>query len=73
MTMRELSIVRGVNALKGISINMNEILNRIDENNADLIPYIEEIHKGCSILTDIFENAFTEMVEEKERMEDDGK
>jgi hypothetical protein len=71
--MSELSIVKGVNALKEISTNLDAILNRIDKNDASLLPHIEEIHKGCEILTDIFENAFTDMIEEKQRMEDDGK
>lgn len=72
--MSELNIIKGVNALKGISTNLDEVLNRIDNESAKLLlPYITEIHDGCAVLTDIFENAFTEMIAEKQRMEDDGK
>lgn len=72
--MSELNIIKGVNALKGISTNLDEILNRMDKENAELLlPYITEIHNGCAVLTDIFEKAFTDMIAEKEREEDDGK
>lgn len=73
--MIELNIIKGVNALKGISINLNEILNYIENNKSSesLLSYVDEIQKGCSLLTDIFEKAFTDMIEEKQRMEDDGK
>ena len=72
--MNDIDIVKGVNALKSISINLNRILDYINDNRADvLLPYTDEIHKGCSNLTDIFEKAFTEMIAEKERLDDDGK
>lgn len=72
--MSELDIIKGVNALKSISTNLNQILDYINDNRVEaLLPYTNEIHKGCSALTDIFEQAFTNMIAEKERMEDDGK
>ena len=72
--MSEIDIVKGVNALKSISTNLNQILDFINDNRLEaLLPYTNEIHKGCSMLTDIFEKAFTDMITEKERMEDDGK
>ena len=72
--MSDIDIIKGVNALKGISFNLNQILDYINDNRLEaLLPYTNEIHKGCSILVDIFEKAFTDMIAEKERMEDDGK
>ena len=72
--MNDMDIVKGVNALKSISTNLNQILDFINDNRVEaLLPYTNEIHKGCSMLTDIFEKAFTDMIAEKERMEDDGK
>lgn len=72
--MSEIDIIKGVNALKSISTNLNQILDYINDNRVEaLLPYTNEIHKGCSALTDIFEKAFTDMIAEKERMEDDGK
>ena len=72
--MNEIDIIKGVNALKSISTNLNQILDYINDNRAEvLLPYTDEIHRGCSMLTDIFEKAFTDMIAEKERMEDDGK
>lgn len=72
--MSEIDIIKGVNALKGIATNLNQILDYINDNRVEaLLPYTNEIHKGCSALTDIFEKAFANMIVEKERMEDDGK
>lgn len=72
--MNDMDIVKGVNALEVIATNLNQILDFINNNRIEaLLPYTSEIHKGCSTLTDIFEKAFTDMIAEKERMEDDGK
>lgn len=72
--MSDIDIIKGVNALKSISTNLNQILDFINNNRIEtLLSYTNEIHNGCSILTDIFEKAFADMVAEKERMEDDGK
>ncbi len=72
--MNDMDIIKGVNALKVIATNLNQILDYINDNKIEaLLPYTDEIHKGCSTLTDIFEKAFTDMIAEKERMEDDGK
>ena len=72
--MSDIDIIKGVNALKSISTNLNQILDYINDNRTEvLLPYTNEIHNGCSILTDIFEKAFNDMIIEKERMEDDGK
>ena len=72
--MNDIDIVKGVNALKSIAVNLNNILDFINDNKLEpLLPYTNEIHTGCSVLTDIFERAFTDMITEKERLEDDGK
>ena len=72
--MSDIDIIKGVNALKGIAFNLNQILDYINDNRVEsLLPYTNEIHTGCAVLTDIFEKAFTDMIAEKERMEDDGK
>ncbi|MBO7731733.1 MAG: hypothetical protein J6S67_04255 [Methanobrevibacter sp.] len=72
--MSEIDIIKGVNALKSISTNLNQILDYINDNRAEaLLPYTDEIHKACSMLTNIFEKQFMDMITEKERMEDDGK
>ena len=72
--MSEFDIIKGISALKSIAFNINNILDFINDNRIEvLLPYTDEVQKGCSILTDIFEKAFTDMISEKERMEDDGK
>ena len=72
--MSEMDIVKGVNALKSIAVNLNNVLDFINDNKLEaLLPYTNEIHKGCAMLTDIFEKEFANMINEKNRMEDDGK
>ncbi len=72
--MSENDIIKGITALKSIAINANNIIGVINDNRLEtLLPYTDEIQKACSMLTDIFEKAFTDMIAEKERMEDDGK
>ena len=72
--MSDIDIIKGVNALESIAINLNQILDYIDNNKAEiLLPYTDTIHDGCKILTEIFEKAFANMIAEKERLEDDGK
>ena len=72
--MSDIDIIKGVNALESIATNLNQILDYIDNNKAEiLLPHTDEIHNGCKILTEIFEKAFADMIAEKERLEDDGK
>ena len=72
--MSEIDIIKGVNTLKGFAQNISSILEFVENNHIEqLLPYTKEIQNGCSVLTDIFEKAFTDMITEKERMEDDGK
>ena len=72
--MSEIDIIKGVNALKSMAQNIGAILDFAETNNLEhILSYIKEAQNGCSILTDIFEKAFTDMITEKERMEDDGK
>ena len=72
--MSELDIIKGINTLKILSQNISSMIDFIENNHIEpLIAYIKELQNGCSVLTDIFEKAFFEMIAEKERMEDDGK
>ena len=72
--MKDIDIIKGVSALKSISVNLNNVLDFINNNKLEaLLPYTNEIHNGCVILTDIFENAFNDMISERYRFEDDGK
>lgn len=74
--MSENDIFKSVASLKTIAMNIGSIIdymNQHEEVAKALHPYIEEINKGCAVLTDIFERSFTDMIAEKERMEDDGK
>ena len=72
--MSEIDIIKGVNALKSMAQNIGAILDFVEANNLEhILSYIKEAQNGCSMLTDIFEKAFTDMIAEKERMEDDGK
>lgn len=72
--MNEIDVIKGVGALKIIAKNASSILDFAEVKEiTELLPYITEIQKGCATLTDIFEKAFTNMIMEKEREEDDGK
>ena len=74
--MSENDIFKSVASLKTIAMNIGSIIdymNQHEEVAEVLHPYTEEINKGCAVLTDIFERSFTDMIAEKERMEDDGK
>ena len=72
--MSEIDIIKGVNALKSMAQNIGAILDFAEANNLEhILSYIKEAQNGCSMLTNIFEKAFTDMIAEKERMEDDGK
>ena len=43
--MSEIDIIKGVNALKSISTNLNQILDYINDNRVEaLLPYTNEIH-----------------------------
>ena len=74
--MSENDIFKSVASLKTIAMNIGSIIDYL-KNHEDILealqPYIDEMNKGCAVLTDIFERSFTDMVAEKERMEDDGK
>ena len=72
--MSEVDIIKGINALKSMAQNIGAILDFAEMNNIEhILSYIKEAQNGCSILTDIFEKQFLDMINEKERMEDDGK
>lgn len=72
--MNELDIVKGVSALKTLAVNLRSAMEHTEEY-ADtlLVSLYDEMNKSCEILTDIFEKAFTDMIAEKERLDDDGK
>lgn len=68
--MDNLDIVKGVNAMKAMAENLCSMIEFCENNHIDpLLPYIEEMQQNCTILVDIFENAFVDLV----RGEDDGK
>ena len=72
--MGETDIIKGISALKSIAKNLCEFITFCENNNiSEMIPYIEEMNSSCSMLTDIFEKSFTNLIIEKERLEDDGK
>lgn len=74
--MSENDIFKSVASLKTIAANIGSMIDYL-KNHEDILealqPHIDEINKGCAVLTDIFERSFTDMIAEKERMEDDGK
>ena len=69
--MAEIDIVKGVQNLKVIADNINTIRDRT--NDITIIKCLREMQNSCSILTDIMEKTFFNMINERERMEDDGK
>lgn len=72
--MGETDIIKGINALKIIADNLNSIVDYVNYNNdINLLPYLDGIKNSCSELTDIFEKTFTNLIIEKERLDDDGK
>ena len=72
--MGETDIIKGVGALKAMAENIRSVIVFCENNNiSELMPYINELNSGCSILTDIMGKAFTDLIIEKERLEDDGK
>lgn len=72
--MSESNIVKGVSALKELAMNIRSFMDyNKDKNNITTLTFLDEMNHCCSTLTEIFENEFTNMIEEKERMEDDGK
>ena len=72
--MAEFDMIKGINALKVLAKNIRSVIEYCENNHiGDLLPYIEEMNSCCSILTDIFEKSFFDMVERNERIEDDGK
>lgn len=74
--MSENDIFKSVASLKTIAMNIGSMIDYL-KTHEDILealkPHIDEINKGCAVLTDIFERSFTDMIVEKERMEDDGK
>lgn len=74
--MSENDIFKSVASLKTIAVNIGSMIDYLKDHEdimSALQPYIDEMNKGCSVLTEIFEKTFTDMIAEKERMEDDGK
>lgn len=72
--MSEVDIIKGVETLKAMAENLKSVIVFCENNNiSEMLPFIEQMENGCSILTDIMEKAFTNMIVEKERLEDDGK
>lgn len=72
--MGETEIIKGIGALKSIAKNLCSVIEYCENNRiSEMLPYIDEMQKGCSILTDIMEKSFTELIIEKERFTDDGK
>ena len=72
--MSETNIIKGVSALKRLAMNIRSFMDyNKAKNNITTLTFLDEMNYCCSILTEIFENEFTNMIEEKERMEDDGK
>ena len=72
--MSESNIIKGVSALKELAMNIRSFMdyNR-DKNNITTLTFLDEMNHCCSTLTEIFENEFTNMINEKARLEDDGK
>ena len=74
--MSENDIFKSVASLKTIAVNIGSMIDYLKDHEdimSALQPYIDKMNKGCSVLTEIFEKTFTDMIAEKERMEDDGK
>ena len=74
--MSEIDIIKGVSTLKTLAVNIGSLIEHAEmQQVADPLfrAYIEEMNKGCGVLTDIFERAFTDMIADKERLDDDGK
>lgn len=74
--MNEKNIVKGISVLKELAMNIRSFMDynyNKYENNIKTLTFLDEMNHCCSTLTEIFENEFTNMIEEKERIEDDGK
>ena len=72
--MNEVDIIKGVETLKAMAENLKSVIIFCEDSNiSEMLPFIEQMENSCSILTDIMEKAFTNMIAEKERLEDDGK
>lgn len=72
--MNEVDIIKGVETLKAMAENLKSVIVFCENNNiSEMFPFTEQMQNSCSILTDIMEKAFTNMIAEKERLEDDGK
>ena len=72
--MSESDVIKGVSTLKSMAENILSVITFCENNNiSELMPYIDELNNGCSILTNIMEKAFSDLIVEKERLEDDGK
>ena len=69
--MSKIEITKGVEALKELAISLRYIIEK--NNDVALISPINEINRCCSVLTDIFEKEFINLINEKEILEDDGK
>ena len=74
--MNEFNLKKGIHALKQLAINIRSFAKYSEgknDNDSAVLMFLEEMNHYCAILTEIFENEFTNMVTENERMEDDGK
>ena len=72
--MSEVDVIKGVETLKAMAENLKSMIVYCENNNlSDMLPFIEQIQMSCATLTDIMEKAFTNMVNDKMRFEDDGK
>ena len=74
--MKERNILKGVAILKELAINLRSFIEYIEAQEKEditTVTFINEMNKCCSILTDIFESEFKNLIIERERMEDDGK
>lgn len=70
------NITKGVHTLKKLAINIRSFMAYLEtkeKNDVAILTFIDEMNNCCSILTELFENEFTNMIAEKARMEDDGK
>lgn len=69
--MSRANITKGIETLRELAISLRYVIEK--NNDIALAPPINEMNRCCSVLTDIFENEFINLIDKEERMEDDGK
>jgi hypothetical protein len=69
--MSRTEITKGIETLRELAISLRYIIEK--NNDIVLMPPIDEMNRCCSVLTDIFEKEFINLIEKEERMDDDGK